>query len=96
MDSKLYSKARLIVEASHELEGVDEDNYLFTRFTTINDLGIPLAKAITYGLVEDINEKGKDIINETWIDLCRLIMVDSDAEYEVLSDMLEIGAIDES
>ena len=92
MDSKLYSKASIIVEADSRREALTFDDALWQEFFRKNTLGIPLAKTVHYRL-GDLNDDGISYLNETWLDLCKLVMVDSDEEYEFLDDMLEIGAM---
>lgn len=90
MDSKLYSKANIIVEAHQRYRGEND----WKEFFEINDLGLALAYTAHFRLGE-INDQGRYWLDKTWVDLCRMVMVDSDEEYDFLEDMLEIGVIDE-
>ncbi len=51
-----------------------------------NDLGVPLAQANEYGLAR-LMEDGEKLVQETWINLCNLLSVDPDGDYEELSDL---------
>lgn len=92
MDSRLYSKASIIAEAWREYRHTSDE--MWQNFFEINDLGVPIAIALSHETAEP-TDKGITYLNETWVDLCRLVMVDSDAEYDFLDEMLEIGVIDD-
>jgi hypothetical protein len=68
---------------------------MWAPFFTVYDVAVPLAKLILLQCAEPTDE-GTACIEEAWLDLCRIIMVDSDEEYDFLDQMLTIGAIDES
>lgn len=57
------------------------------EFVRVNDLGVPLAQANEYGLAT-LTERGEEVINATWADLCELVGVDPHAEYLSIRDML--------
>jgi hypothetical protein len=63
----------------------DEEVETFLNF---NDLGIPLAQSVSYNLAT-LTEEGEDLVNETWLDFCVLVEVDSKNDYEDLEDILE-------
>jgi len=62
---ELEQKASLITEFLQ----LEFDNELYDDFFNYNDLGIPLAVAFEAGVCE-LNEKGEEIIKETFILLC--------------------------
>ena len=90
MDSKLFSKCSIIVDVHQRYRYQDE----WKDFFEVNDLGLALSYTIHFDLGE-LNERGVYWVNQTWIDLCRIIMVDSEAEYEMLDEMLAIGVIED-
>lgn len=59
----------------------------FINFKIYNDLGIPLAQAYEYGLIK-LEPEGEELINETWINFCNMLEVDSDEDYESLLDII--------
>ena len=91
MDSKLFSKCSIIREV--------EMNYgkdpMWQPFFSVYDIAVPLAKLIVLDCATP-TDNGVAFIEEAWLDLCNIVMVDSDEEYEFFADMLAIGAIDES
>lgn len=66
-------------------ETYNNDEYI--TFKIYNDLGIPLAQAYAYDLVE-LTASGEDLINETWDNFCKLFEKDPNGEYENLEDIL--------
>jgi len=59
----------------------------FINFKIYNDLGVPLAQAHEYGLAK-LEPEGIKIIDETWINFCRMLEIDPDIEYESISDII--------
>jgi hypothetical protein len=57
-------------------------------FISYNDLGIPLAQAVSYGLAKLVSE-GETLVDETWEALCFVLEVDSQGDYEDLQDLLD-------
>jgi len=98
MDSKLYSKCKIMWEVNDLVLNGEAEHWreTFGDWVWRNDVAIPISISVVYDCVESLTESGIAAVNEAWVDLCRIVMVDSDAEYEFFSDMLEIGAIDES
>lgn len=58
----------------------------FLDFKLYNDLGIPLAQSVTYGLV-NLTEEGMKLVDETWVYFCDMLESDPDGEYESIYDM---------
>lgn len=90
MDSKFYSKCDILAQIYDRYKN-DHD---WANYFAYHDIGIPTALAIAFGAAQP-TEKGIAAINESWLEACRIIMVDSEAEYEWLDDMLEIGVMSE-
>lgn len=90
MDSRLYSKCRVINEVWERYH----NDKMWSPFFLIYDIGIPLARLIVLEAAEP-NERGVESINETWLELCRIIMVDPEGDYDLLDEMLVIGAIED-
>lgn len=88
MENKL--KAQIIAEFVVANIGVDE----FEDFFAYNDLGIPLALSLKDDLCT-ITEKGVEVINETYSDLCSYLNIDDEYEYKSVDDfMSDIGDLD--
>ena len=81
---ELEQKASVITEFLQ----LEFDNELYDDFFNYNDLGIPLSVAFEAGVCE-LNEKGEEIIKETFILLCNELGIDSDKEYLTYDDMLK-------
>jgi hypothetical protein len=61
----------------------------FDEFFSYNDLGVPMAVMIVNELVT-LTEKGLQVINETWEDLCEnLNYADPEYDYESLDELIE-------
>lgn len=56
------------------------------EFMTYNDVGIPLAQCVTYGLATATDE-GEIVIEETWRGLCQMVDADPDKDYDDLDDV---------
>jgi len=88
VDSKL--KADIIVRFATDNIGIDE----YEDFFAYNDLGLPIAFALHHELCT-ITEKGVEVINETYLDLCSYVDIDDDYEYKSVDDfMSDIGDLD--
>lgn len=97
MDSRLYSKCEVIWNVYSRIVDDNDEPWedRLTDWAYINDVGIPIASVVSTGYVSEITDRGVQAVNKTWLDLCRIVMVDSDEQYDFFDDMLEIGAIDE-
>lgn len=58
----------------------------YIEFLSYNDLGVPMAQAYTYDLIE-LTDEGVALIEETWINLCLMVDTDPEGEYESIYDM---------
>ena len=91
MESKL--KAEIIMDFVQRYSEVK----LFEDFFGYNDLGIPLAVAVSSELCE-LNKRGHEVIDETYLLLLtelRLENINFDKEYKDLDDILEDSPIEE-
>jgi len=59
----------------------------FLDFISYNDLGLPLAYAVSHGIVE-INDQLEMFINETWSLLLDALSIE-DTGFETLEDVLD-------
>lgn len=59
----------------------------FEDFVEYNDLGLPLAYMISFGIVEDVNETAKKMVEETF-DLFLSGLGIEDTGFELLDDLL--------
>ena len=79
---EIKDKAEILVQFTQDnINGNDYED-----FFDYNDLGVPLAIAINNDLVI-VTEKGNDLFNETWKDLCELFGADPDGYYESIDDL---------
>ena len=62
----------------------------FVDFITYNDLGLPLAYAISSAIVP-ITEKAEQFINETFLLLLASLDIDEDTGFESLDEILGLG-----
>ena len=91
MDSKL--KADIIMDFAQRYSEV----ILFEDFFDYNDLGIPLAGAVSAEICE-LNKKGHEVIEETYLLLLtelRLENINFDKDYEGLDDILKDSPVEE-
>lgn len=91
MDTK--GKIEAIVEFA--TSNVSINSGLHDEFYEYNDLGIPLAIAVNADIAS-INEEGIKIIDETFINLCETMGIDSSKEYEDYDEMLDEASKDEN
>jgi acyl carrier protein len=80
--TSLKGKAQIIVEFTQD-SFLDEE---YSDFFEYNDLGVPLAIAITQDMV-DLTESGLTIFEETWSDLCELFDANPEESYEQIADL---------
>lgn len=70
------------------------DREFFSDFLIYNDLGIPLAQCVVYGLATPTQE-GSAVILETWNNMCSLLDIDPTEEYEDFDDCIDDSESDE-
>ena len=58
---------------------------VYKDFIEYNDLGIPLATCVVAELA-DIKNDAKEIIDETYLQMCKVLEVDPDKEYSEFDD----------
>jgi len=59
----------------------------YKEFFQYNDLGIPLSFCHAYEICEPTSQ-GKEIIEETWINLCNILGVNPTLDYDSIDDMI--------
>lgn len=87
-------KCVIIEEVARDFTVGDLDREFFSDFIIYNDLGLPLAQIVVYDL-GTLNVEGKNIVEETWQELCLLLDVDADDEYDDLDDMIAAGGFED-
>ena len=80
MDNR--TKAEILVQFTQDEFNSGE----YDEFFDYNDLGIPLAIAITQDMVI-LTDSGEQLLNETWNELCLLFDANPDDEYESIDDL---------
>lgn len=88
-------KCVIIEEVARDFTVGDLDREFFSDFIIYNDLGLPLAQIIVYDL-GTLNNEGKNVVEETWKELCLLLDVDPDDEYDDLDEMIEAGGFEDN
>lgn len=83
-ETSLEDKAQIIMEFVQDFQGTGE----YDEFFDYNDLGIPLAIAITQDMA-DLTESGLAIFEETWSQLCELFEMDKTESYESIEDLMD-------
>jgi hypothetical protein len=76
-------KAKIIAEFSESFGHYKE----YSGFFDHNDVGVPLSISVALGQGA-LTEKGKEVIDETWLVLCQLLKADPDAEFGALQEMV--------
>ena len=94
---ELELKAKIIEELIRDFL---EDPEMYNEFDVVeffayNDLGIPLAQAVTYDLIEKLSPEGFKVVNETWSQLCAMLGANPEEEYESLDDVFLADEDDE-
>jgi hypothetical protein len=79
----IEEKSRLISQVSH----IFGDMPLLSEFFAYNDVGVPLAQCVNYGLCE-LTQDGEEAINETWDFLCNVSNADKNKDYENADEIL--------
>lgn len=87
MDLEL--KCMILEEFSRDFTVGELDREFFSDFVIYNDLGLPLAQSVVYKLA-DLTEEGTRVIEETWINLCDLLELDPEEEYDDFEEMLDL------
>ena len=83
-ETPLEDKAQIILEFVQDFQVTGE----YDEFFDYNDLGIPLAIAITQDMA-DLTESGLAIFEETWSQLCELFEMDKTESYESIEDLMD-------
>lgn len=77
----------ILEEFSREFTDGKLHRDFFSDFLIYNDLGLPMAQAYHYDLVE-FTQDGEVIIIDTWESFCRSLNIDSKEFYEDLQDCI--------
>lgn len=82
-------KCAILEQFSKQFTIGEIDREFFGDFVLYNDLGVPLASLIVYGLA-DATSEGQAIIDETWTHLCELLDLDPEDDYDDFDEMLDL------
>jgi hypothetical protein len=80
MDNR--TKAEILVQFTQDEFNSGE----YEEFFDYNDLGIPMAIAVTQDMVI-LTDSGEELLDETWKELCLLFDANPDDEYESIDDL---------
>jgi hypothetical protein len=80
MDNR--TKAEILVQFTQDEFNSGE----YDEFFDYNDLGIPMAIAVTQDMVI-LTDSGEELLDETWKELCLLFDANPDDEYESIDDL---------
>lgn len=82
-ETSLEYKAQIIVEFTQDhLNGGEYED-----FFDFNDLGVPLAIAITQEMA-DLTVSGREVLEQTWSNLCELFDADETLSYESIDELM--------
>jgi hypothetical protein len=84
MSTSFLTKCEILAEVHLEATW----NIDLNDFRDYNDLGLPLAYSVDKDLIE-IKEGGKEHIEDSWNNLCEMLGVNKEDEFEDSDDMLE-------
>lgn len=82
-------KAAIIEQFSKSFTAGNIDRDFFSEFVIYNDLGIPMAQIIVYEL-GFLNDDGINVVQETWRQLCELLDLDPEEDYDDFEEMLDL------
>ena len=85
-NTPLSSKCDILAELWVKYKG-DSD---FTDFIEYNDLGLPLAYAVSHGIVE-MNNQISMFVEETFDVLLTALGIEEDTGFETLDEILALG-----
>lgn len=83
MTTTFSDKTNILADLWLNFRAEDE----FKDFIEYNDLGLPLAYMISFGIVEEVNETAKKMVEETF-DLLLAGLSAEDTGFETLDDIL--------
>lgn len=81
MDNR--TKAEIIVQFTQDQFNSGD----YDEFFDYNDLGVPMSIAIDQDMVI-LTDKGEQLLEETWIELCLLFNANPNDEYETIDDLM--------
>lgn len=80
--------SEILEDFARQFTSGEVDREFFSDFLIYNDLGLPLAQCIVYGLAKPTQE-GTAVILETWKNMCDLLDIDSTVDYEDFDECLD-------
>jgi len=90
MSTSFLTKCKILSELSVESSWNTDLN----DFAKYHDVGLPMAFMIDQDLIE-LKDGAESYIEETWVDLCKVLQVDPEAEYESADDMVDKSPLPE-
>lgn len=88
MDEALHSRCYLLFE----FEGACKGDDVWSTFFEMYDVGVPLAMLVVLDFATP-SESGVAAIQDTWNELCRILGLDPEREYESFDEMARLGSI---
>ncbi len=89
MDETLHSRCQLL----YEFEGACKGDYVWSTFFEMYDVGIPLSMLVALEFATP-SDSGVAAIQDTWRELCRILGLDPEGEYESFDEMERLGDLD--
>ena len=80
--------SEILEDFARQFTSGEVDREFFSDFLIYNDLGVPLAQCVVYGLAKPTGE-GSAVILETWKNMCDLLEIDSTVDYEDFDDCID-------
>jgi len=75
-------KAEILVQFTQDYFNSGE----YDEFFDYNDLGVPMSIALDQEMII-LTDKGEELLQETWNELCLLFNANPNAEYESIDDL---------
>jgi hypothetical protein len=75
-------KAEILVQFTQDYFNSGE----YDEFFDYNDLGVPMSIALDQEMII-LTDKGEELLQETWNELCLLFNANPDDEYETIDDL---------
>lgn len=61
----------------------------FEEFIRYNDIGLPLAYFVATGMINDLSDRGKQMIEDSWVLFSEALQLSDDVEYKRLDEIFE-------
>lgn len=91
---EINEMSEILEDFARQFTTGEVDREFFSDFLIYNDLGLPLAQCVVYGLAKPTTE-GNAVILETWNSMCNLLEIDPNDDYDDFDEMIIESEIEE-